>query len=184
MANNHGVHTVLDPLNYPLTVVLVDERGKCLEGSASIRLQSQGAIPGLSGAQLELAVAGQIGLHLGSLRNINKVSLVPRIEGVLHITRRRVRVQDGDIQVAEFGQAARGRQPGERQPEHKKDYRGYQDPRPTADESQVQPLRTLHAVPLLGPRRLDCWWHFRWVRLRGQPSPPFTASHHTAQVAP
>ena len=49
MANNHGVHTVLDPLNDPLTVVLVDERGKCLEGSARIRLQSQGVIPGLSG---------------------------------------------------------------------------------------------------------------------------------------
>src|SRR5438093_11458601 len=124
MANNYRVQTVLDPLHDPLTVVLLYERGKRLEGSAGVRLQGYRAVPSLSGAQLELPVSDQIGLYLGSLRNINKVALVPRIERVLRIARRRVRVEHGDILVAEFGEAAGGSQPGKRQPEHKKDCRG------------------------------------------------------------
>jgi len=116
MSDLNGVKLYLLPFEDARSVVSSNQSGQALAGTAGVRSRVESRIALFQSLKFNLAVLEKIGLNARSFCDADQIALVSRIEWVLKVTRRWVRVYERDIPVPGIGQATRDREPGDDEP--------------------------------------------------------------------
>src|SRR5450759_458788 len=93
LADADGSQLILEVLENTSRVVLIEGGAKLGQPVTSICPRQQASVAGLIGAQLDLPVSDQIALHFRSVRGVDEVASVSRVEGVLEVARWRPRME-------------------------------------------------------------------------------------------
>jgi len=115
----------------PIGSGLIEGGAKLGQPVTGICPRQQASIAGLIGAQLDLPVSDQVALHFRSVRGVDEVASVSRVEGVLEVARRRPRMDHRDIGVAEISEPSGGAQDCDAAEYHKDESGRQSGPGPT-----------------------------------------------------